>query len=101
MSNLAVHMRIASLHVSNEDVNTRQAAVSELAESWVKLKGVENLVVKAGEIALALGGDGIPVETLGIEVERTIQKHASAFLYSEQPLEVGICSGVAAFFGPI
>lgn len=96
MSNLAVHMRIASLQVSNEDVNTRQAAVSELAEAWGKLKTVANIVVKASEVAHALGGDGIPVEPLGVEVERAIQKHASAFLYSERPLEVGICSGVAA-----
>jgi len=96
MSNLAVHMRIASLQVSNEDVDTRQAAVLELAEAWGKLKTVANIVVKAAEIAHALGGDGIPVEPLGLEVQCAIQKHASAFLHSERPLEVGICSGMAA-----
>lgn len=96
MSNLAVHMRIASLQVSNEDVNTRQAAISELVEAWGKLKPFANIVVKAAEIAHALSGDGTAIATLGGEVERSIQNHASAFLYSERPLEVGICSGMAA-----
>lgn len=96
MGNLAVHMRIASLQVTNEDVDTRQAAVSELVEAWGKLKQPTKIVAKAAEIAQALGGDGTPAATLGEEVERAIQNHASAFLHTERPLEVGICSGVAA-----
>lgn len=96
MANLAVHMRIASLDVSNEDVDTRQAAVSELVEAWGKLKTPTIIIAKAAEIAHALGGNGTPTAALGEEVQCAIQKHASAFLHAEQPLEIGICSGVAA-----
>lgn len=96
MSNLAVHLRIASLQVSNEDVDTRQAAVSELVETWGKLKTPATIVVKAAEIAHAIAGNGNPAATLGEEVQCVIQKHASAFLYTERPLEIGITSGVAA-----
>lgn len=96
MSNLAIHMRIASLQVSNEDVDTRQAAVSELVEVWGKLKNPTVIIGKAAEIAHAIGGNGNPTTTLGEEVQCAIQKHASAFLHTERPLEIGISSGVAA-----
>lgn len=96
MNRLSVHMRISGLSVSNEDVDSRQAAVTQLAAAWGKIKGPTDIVVKAAEIAAALGGDGTPPEGLSDEVERAVQKHASAFLSSERPLEVGICAGMAA-----
>jgi len=95
MGNLAVHMRIASLQISNDDVDTRQQAISELAETWGKLRSPNTIILKAGEIAHSLGSDGIPVSSLGEEVEGAVQRHASAFLYSERPLEVGVCAGIA------
>ncbi len=95
MRNLAIHMRITGLNVTNEDVNTRQLAVNELVDKWGKIPTVGEIVAKAAQIAEALGGDGEPDTSLGKEVEQAIQNHASAFLYTEKPLEVGICSGVA------
>lgn len=96
MTSIAVHMRITGLQVSNEDVNSRKAAVAELEASWRQLRQVPAIVAKAAAIAAALGGDGIPSETLGAEVEQTVQKQASAFLYSERPLDVGIIAGITA-----
>lgn len=96
MKNFAVHMRIAGMHVSNEDVDTRWAAVLELALAWGKIKDLNQILEKAAEIAQVLGSNGMPSEAFGIEVEKSIQNHASAFLYLEKPLEVGICVGQAA-----
>jgi hypothetical protein len=88
-------MRITGLAVSNEDVNTRRLAVSDLRTSWAKLTATGQLIAKAADIAAALGGDGAPPASLGNEVQGAVQNHASAFLYSDRPLEVGICAGMA------
>lgn len=96
MSRLPVHMRISGLSVNNEDVDSRQKAVTQLAADWGKIKGGTDIVAKAEEIATALGGDGTPPAALSDEIERAVQKHASAFLSSERPLEVGVCAGMAA-----
>jgi GTPase-associated system helical domain len=95
MSNIAAHMRITGLQVTNEDVDTRKTAIATLTESYGALKTVDEIVVKAAEIASAIGGQGIPSASLGEEVEAAIQPHASAFLHSERPLEVGICAANA------
>jgi hypothetical protein len=89
-------MRITGLSVSNEDVDSRRKAIAQLSTAWGKSKEAGEIVAKAAEIAAALGGDGTPPTTLSAEVEGAVQKHASAFLSSERPLEVGVCSGVAA-----
>ena len=96
MDSIPVHMRITGLTPSNEDVDSRRAAVSELAKIWGKINDPNKIVAKAAEIAESLGGDGTPAPTLGAEVQSAVQKHASAFLYSERPLEVGVCAGMAA-----
>ena len=96
MNRIAVHMRITGLNVSNEDVDTRKAAVVKLATVWARLRNKTQMVKKASELARALGGDGTPPESLGTEVQGVVQDHASAFLHTERPLEVGICAGVAA-----
>jgi len=95
MDNMPVHMRITGLAVSNEDVDTRRSAVSDLKASWTKLTAPNQLILKAAEIAAALGGDGVPPASLGNEIQAAVQKHASAFLYIDRPLEVGICAGMA------
>jgi hypothetical protein len=98
MINIAVHMRMTGLQVSNEDVDSRKTAAAALAAAWDKLRDPGLIIVKAAEIAGALGGEGTPSASLGAEVEGAVQSHghASAFLQSERPLEVGICAGVAA-----
>lgn len=96
MDNLPVHMRISSLTPTNEDVDARRAAIGELTEAWSKITDVGEILSKAGMIAESLGGDGQPCEDLGLEVQEALQKHASAFLYTEGPLDVGVCAGVAA-----
>jgi hypothetical protein len=96
MNRLSVHMRISSLSPSNEDVDSRQKAVKQLAASWGKINDIPQILAKAAEIAVALGGDGTPSATLSDEVEAAVQKHASAFLSSERPLEVGVCAAMAA-----
>lgn len=92
MSRLSVHMRVSGLSPSNEDVDSRQKAVKQLATAWGKINKPAQIVGKAAEIAAALGGDGTPPASLSDEVEAAIQKHSSAFLSSERPLEVGVCA---------
>lgn len=96
MDNLPVHMRITSLTPTNEDVDARRAAIGELSATWGKTTDVGKILSKAEMIAESLGGDGQPNEHLGLEVQEALQKHASAFLYTESPLDVGVCAGVAA-----
>ena len=96
MDRLPVHMRITGLSVSNEDVDSRRKAITQLSTAWGKNKGASAIVAKVAEIAAALGGDGTPPAALSTEIEGAVQKHASAFLSSERPLEVGVCSGMAA-----
>lgn len=96
MSTLANHMRITGLQVSNDDVDSRKAAITSLKTAWNKITTVDKIFVKAADVAAALGGDGTPSEALGKEVEAAIQKKASAFLYAERPLEVGIVVGMVA-----
>lgn len=96
MDNLPVHMRISSLTPTNEDVDARRAAIKELSTAWSKISDVGKILAKTEEIADSLGGDGQPNDDLGAEVQSAVQKHASAFLYEESPLDVGICAGMAA-----
>lgn len=94
--NIPVHMRITGLVPSNEDVSSRRSATAELATAWGKIKDVDKIVSKAAFIASSLGGDGTPVASLGMEVQAAVQNHASAFLYTERPLDVGVVAGMAA-----
>lgn len=96
MDNLPVHMRITSLTPSNDDVDARRATITELSETWGKISDVNELLTKAAMIADSLGGDGQPSEPLGLEVQEVLQKSASAYLYLEKPLDVGVCAGMAA-----
>lgn len=95
MDNLPVHMRISTLTPSNEDVDARRATIGELSAAWIKVNDPGAILAKAGMVADALGGDGRPHQDLGTEVQGTLQKHASAYLYEERPLDVGICAGMA------
>jgi len=96
MSTLANHMRITGLQVTNDEVDSRSAAIKALRVSWGKINSADNIFLKAADVAAALGGDGIPSETLGKEVEVAVQKKASAFLYADRPLDVGIVAGMVA-----
>ena len=89
MSRVAVHMRIANLNVTNEEVVSRQQAVSALVANWKRLGNQNELAAKANEIAAALSGDGIPPAALGEEVEQAIQKSAPAYICGDRPLDVG------------
>ena len=95
MDNIAVHMRISGVTVSDDDVNSRRAAATNLAASWKKVSTVSTLISKSAAIAEALGGDGNPSPELGNEVQTAIQKKSSAFLYEERPLDVSVCAGMA------
>ncbi|UCV07035.1 GTPase-associated system all-helical protein GASH [Dechloromonas denitrificans] len=95
MKNIAVHMRISGVTVSDDDVNSRCAAATSLATSWGKEKNVSKILSKAVDVAEALGGDGNPPPSLGSEIQGAIQKKSSSFLYEERPLEVGVCAGMA------
>lgn len=95
MSELATFMRITGLQVTNEDVNSRKAAVSALKGAWGKIKSPTDIIAKAEQIAGSLGGDGNPSVAFGEEIQAVVQKKASAFLYSERPLDVGVVAGMA------
>ncbi len=94
--NLPVHLRITGLVPSNDDVDSRRAAAADLAAAWGRIRNGDRIVEKAAAIAASLGGDGVPAADFGAEVQTAIQKYASAFLYTEKPLEVGVCAGMAA-----
>lgn len=95
MDNLARHMRISSVAVSDNDVESRSAAAKSLATLWRKVDAPTRIVSLAADIAGALSGNGVPSPELGKRVQMSIQKKAPSFLYDERPLDVGICSGMA------
>ncbi|MBX8547378.1 hypothetical protein K5D53_22380 [Pseudomonas cichorii] len=97
MSNVALHMRITGTQVTDQDVDRRNSAVAELAATYKKMTSPGQILLTMAEIAAALNGNGMPSDRLGKEVEEAVQKHSSSFIYSERPLEVGICSSMAAF----
>lgn len=97
MSNVALHMRITATQVTDEDVDRRNAAVNDLIAIYSKMKSASDILAMAEEIAAALGGSGTPSDWLGEQIEEVVQAHSSSFIYSERPLEVGICSGLAAY----
>jgi hypothetical protein len=70
-------------------------ASGRLKTAWGKIRDVDAIIAKAADIAHALGGDGTPTAALGEEVQTAMQKKASAFLYADRPLDVGIVAGVA------
>jgi hypothetical protein len=94
MKNLALHMRISRLSPTDEDVNSRRAASTALAGTWLKLKGAVDAIERAQQVATALWCDSPPA-TLAAEVEAAVQAHSSSFLASDRPLEVGICAADA------
>ena len=95
MENFAVHMRICGVSVTDDDVNSRSSAATSLAGSWGKEKTVEKIISKVSNVAEVLGGNGVPPERLGEEVQAAIQKKSSSYLYEERPFDVGVCSGMA------
>ncbi|MEE3508531.1 GTPase-associated system all-helical protein GASH [Pseudomonas sp. 10C3] len=95
MENIAVHMRIASVSVSDDDVNSRRTAATNLATAWGKESSVSKILSKAADAAVALNGDGKPSAALGEEVQKAIQKKSASYLYEERPLDVSVCAGMA------
>lgn len=95
MENLAVHMRVSGIAVSDDEVNSRRSAATSLANTWLKVTNVTAIVNKAEAVAQALTGDGRPPAALGEEIQRVIQKKSSSFLYEERPLDVSVCAGMA------
>lgn len=95
MENIAVHMRISGVTVSDDDVNSRRTAAASLATSWGKERTVSKIVSKVADVAEALGGDGKPSPSLGSQIQGAIQKKSSSFLYEERPLEISVCAGMA------
>jgi GTPase-associated system helical domain len=96
MSNMAVHMRITGLQVTNEDVDARKKATATLAVKWSKINKVDAIASRSADIAQALCVDEAVPDALALEIEAAIQEYASAFLAVERPLDIGICAGMAA-----
>ena len=99
MDNISVHMRISGVTVSDDDVNSRRSAATNLATSWRKERTLSKIISKAADVAEALGGDGNPSPSLGLEIQSAIQKKSSAFLYQERPLDVSVCAGMGLGIG--
>jgi hypothetical protein len=95
MDNIAVHLRISGVIVSDNDVDSRRAAATSLVTSWKKETAVSKIVSRAADVAEALGGDGNPSSALGVEIQNAVQKKSSSFLYEERPLDVSVCAGMA------
>jgi hypothetical protein len=95
MINLSLHLRITGMQVLDGDVNSRKAAAADLRSKWIKESAIGTILKRANDIAAALGTEEDPPANLAAEVEKAIQGHASAFLSSERPLEVGICAAAA------
>jgi len=95
MQNIAVHMRISGVTVSDDDVNSRRTAATSIGGKWGKESTVAKILAKAAEVAQALSGEGRPSSALGTEIQAAIQKKSASFLYEERPLDIGICAGMA------
>lgn len=95
MSNIATHMRISGVTVSDNDVESRSAAITSLVSNWTKIRTPLNIISKAVDIAAALGGDGTPSPDLGQEVQSAIQKKSPSFLYEERHLDISVCAGLS------
>lgn len=95
MENFARHMRISSVTVSDDEVDSRRIATTELAKIWGKERTASAIVTKAANVAKVLGGNGYPPTELGEEIQGVIQKKSSAYLYEERPLDVSVCAGMA------
>lgn len=95
MEKIASHMRISGVSVNDADVESRRAAATSLANNWGKERTIANIVLKAADVAAALGGDGTPSAALGDEIQAAIQKKSPSFLYEERQLDVSVCAGMA------
>lgn len=95
MNDIATHLRVTGLQYDNSDVDARRGAVATLKTAWAKQTQVPLILGKAEQIIDALT-TGVPAEALGLEIQAAVQKKASAFLYEDRPLEVGIVAAVAA-----
>lgn len=93
--NLALHMRISALQPTDDEVNSRKNAAMALCAAWGKAKTFDVVVARAEAVAASLTLDAPPAD-IATEVEAAIQAHASAFLASDRPFDVGICSAAAA-----
>jgi hypothetical protein len=94
MKNLALHMRISTLGPTDDEVNSRRAAGTDLAATWAKGKTIGIAFERAQQVAAALWSD-VPPGTLAAEVQAAVQAHSSSFLANDRPVEVGICAAVA------
>lgn len=52
-----------------------------------------SIVTTSADIAMALGGDGIPSVVLGEKIQTAIQNKSPSYLYEERPLDVGFVPG--------
>jgi len=95
MNNISVHMRISGVTVSDDEVISRRSSATNLAKVWGKVKAPLDIIAKVAEVAESLAGDGVPPDSLGEEVQRSIQTKSPSFLYEERPLDVGVCAGMA------
>ncbi len=96
MTTIAKHIRISRPNASNEDVDALKNAATALKTSWGKIKDVSEIYRKCADIAEALVADGNSNRGLAAEVEKLVQKKASAFVAADRPLEIGVVTGVAA-----
>lgn len=95
MNNLATHMRISGVTVSDSDVESRKTAITSLVTSWTKIRAPSNIISKVVDIAAVLGGDGTPSPELGEEIQTAIQKKSPSFLYEERYLDISVCAGLS------
>lgn len=96
MNNIAVHMRISGVSVTDSDVDSRRNAAINLSKTWKKENHTTKIVSKAESVAIALGGEeGSLPSSLGEEIQTAIQIKSPSFLYEERPLDVSVCSGMA------
>lgn len=94
MLNVASHMRISGVAVTDSDVDSRLGAAKSLASTWRKDTNCATIVSKVAQVAAALYQD-MPSEDLGLEVQLAIQKKSPSYLYDERPLDVSVCAGMA------
>lgn len=94
MNNIASHMRISGVVVTDNDVESRHSAAKSLAATWKKDTNCSTIASKAAQVAAALYED-MPSEDLGLEVQSAIQKKSPSYLYEERPLDVSVCAGMA------
>jgi GTPase-associated system helical domain len=96
MIEIARHVRIFDKDPSDDLVLKRTAAVTAIAEKFLQLQYVTDLLALANDIATGVGSNGFTIsETRSVEIEDLVKIGSTAFVREEQRLQLLVLSMLA------